>query len=263
MPGRLLRWLMTVFVASLLFALAFSYTGCGSGSGSSQIEDRADEENGLSYDMEEDVQEDGDTVPAGVGVVHMCGRSVLGGWFEHWGWDYDPENPARLGDYYLVYHEMDVPPDIVYTAREAAGETAAAGDKVMFFKLCFADFEGGDEYSARANLEANEEIVREVAEVAVEEEGLVLILGNALPIVREYSDEWLVWNQREYNAFLEDLAAGYGGRVIVLDLYGTLAAPGGWLRPEYAADPYDSHLNDAAYDALDPVLENILKRLNP
>lgn len=83
------------------------------------------------------------------------------------------------------------------------------------------------------------------------------ILGNALPTVREYSDAWLTWNHREYNRFLEGLAATHPGRVVVLDLYGTLASPGGWLRPEYALDPRDSHVNDAAYAALDPVLAQV------
>lgn len=193
----------------------------------------------------------------GAETLHMCGRSVLGGWFEHWGWDYDPENPVRFGPRYLVYHEMYVPPEIVDSARDAASE-AAEGGGAMFFKLCFDDFAGGDEYSAHENLDANQEIIREVVEDAVEDKGLTLILGNALPKVREYTDEWLVWNHREYNRFLQELAGGYDGSVIILDLYGTLAAPGGWLRPEYADGPYDPHLNAAAYGALDEELRRVL-----
>lgn len=193
-------------------------------------------------------------------TIYMCGRSVLGGWFDHWGWDYDPQNPVRFGGYYLVYREMDVPPGIADSAADAARTAASAGTEAMFFKLCFADFAGGDEDSARENLQGNKEIVRTVVETAVEEEGLTLILGNALPMVREYTDDWLVWNHREYNRFLDELADGSGGKVVILDLYGTLAAPEGWLLPEYAADPYDSHLNEAAYDALDAELEEVLGR---
>ncbi len=85
----------------------------------------------------------------------MCGRSVLGGWFDHWGWDYDPGNPVRFGQYYLVYREMDVPPGITDSAADAARAAAAAGGETMFFKLCFVDFAGGDEYSARENLQGN------------------------------------------------------------------------------------------------------------
>jgi hypothetical protein len=33
----------------------------------------------------------------------------------------------------------------------------------------------------------------------------------------------------------------------------------GALRPEYAAAPDDSHLNDEAYEALDPVLFDVLE----
>jgi hypothetical protein len=166
-----------------------------------------------------------------------------------------------MDGYNLTYREMDVPPGIVDTAREAAREAAGGGGRVMFFKLCFDDFEGGDEDAARENLENNIGMIGEVAEAAVDEEGLILILGNALPKVREYTDEWLVWNQREYNQLLEELADTYGGKVVILDLYGTLSTSGGWLDPGYAADPYDSHLNDAAYEALDVVLSDILEGL--
>ena len=199
----------------------------------------------------------GETGVRGSEVVHMCGRSVLGGWFDYWGWDYDPENPVRFGSRCLVYHEMEVPPEIVDSARDAAREAAEGGGD-MFFKLCFDDFTGGDEPGARENLRSNREIVREVVENAVEDKGLTLILGNALPKVREYTDEWLVWNQREYNRFLDELAREYGERVVVLDLYGVLAASGGWLRPEYTDDPYDSHLNADAYRALDGELSKAL-----
>jgi sugar phosphate isomerase/epimerase len=195
-----------------------------------------------------------------VSTLHMCGRSVLAGWFEHWGWDYDPAHPVHFAGFELVYHEMDTPPGILDTAREAIREVSREGGGALFFKLCFADFAGGDEDTARSNLEDNKRIVRAVADAALGE-GLLLILGNALPMVREYTDEWLTWSHREYNRFLAELAAAHPGRIAILDLYGTLAAPGGWLRPEYALDPYDSHLNDAAYAALDPVLARVLDAL--
>jgi hypothetical protein len=245
-------------MAILLVALAASIAmvlcvGCGGGGKTTPSK---------AWQGEDDVypgEADGDTTGAvgnGADTIYMCGRSVLGGWFDHWGWDY--EDPVVMDGYDLVYVEMDVPPGIVDTAQEAAREAAEDGVRTVFFKLCFDDFEGGDEYAAQENLENNERMIEEIVATAVDEEGLTLILGNALPKVREYSDEWLVWNHREFNRFLDELADAYGGRVIILDLYGTLAAPGGWLRPEYAADPYDSHLNDAAYDALDRVLSGVL-----
>jgi len=253
-----LRWAVIALVA-LMAVVAVACLGCGGDEGSTPWgELQADEED--FYDAGEDGGvENGVTVVGGEDVVYMCGRSVLGGWFEHWGWDYDYENPVRFGSYDLVYEEMDVPPGIVDTAIDVARAAAESGGATVFFKFCFEDFAGGDEYEARENLEDNIRMVNEVVESVVEEGGLTLIIGNALPMVQEYTDEWLVWNHREYNRFLEELAAASGGRVVVLDLYGTLSTSGGWLRPEYAADEYDSHLNDAAYDALDVKLAEILQ----
>lgn len=255
---------MVMLLAVLLIAAVLLPTlGCGGPENTSsqggwieRMEEAAPEE-----ELEEPVGTGENTAAAGAGVVHMCGRSVLGAWFNYWGWDADPENPVHFGGYTLVYHEMDCPPGIVQTAREVAREVAGEGGGIMFFKLCFADFVGGDEDGARENLDNNREIIREVVKAAVEDGALTLILGNALPMVREYTDSWLVWNHRQYNRFLEELAGEHGGRVLVLDLYGTLAAPDGWLRPGYAADPSDSHLNDSAYAALDKVLGKTMEKL--
>ena len=258
MSIRGLRWVVTALVL-LLALVACACLGCGGDKGSTPWEELPADDEGFPDAGEDGMVENGDTVIRGEDVVYMCGRSVLGGWFEHWGWDYDYENPVRFGSYDLLYEEMDVPPGIVDTAIEAARAAAESGGGMLFFKFCFEDFVGGDEYEARENLEDNMRMIGEVVEAAVEEEGLTLIIGNALPMVREYTDEWLVWNHREYNRFLDELADASGGRVIVLDLYGTLSASGGWLRPEYAADAYDSHLNEAAYDALDAKLAEILQ----
>ena len=242
----------------LLAVVSVVCLGCGGDEESSPWDGLQPGEEDLYVAEEGESVESGGNMVHGEDVVYMCGRSVLGGWFEHWGWDYDYENPVRFGSYDLVYEEMDVPPGIVDTAIGVARAAAESGGGTVFFKFCFEDFVGGDEYEARENLEDNMRMVSEVAEAVVGEEGLTLIVGNALPMVREYTDEWLVWNHREYNRFLDELADTYGGRVIVLDLYGALSTSGGWLRPEYAADAYDSHLNDAAYDALDVKLEEIL-----
>lgn len=250
--------LLCVIVCMILLAasLASLHAGCGGGGGAGREEAPAGAEEVPPAD-DVAAEEGTGTSTRDVSTLHMCGRSVLAGWFEHWGWDYDPENPVRFSGHELIYHEMDTPPGIVDTALDVVREIARERGSALFFKLCFADFEGGDEETARANLENNTRIVRVVADAATGE-GLPLILGNALPMVREYTDEWLTWNHREYNRFLAELAAAHPGRIAILDLYGTLASPGGWLRPEYALDPYDSHLNDAAYAALDPVLARLL-----
>lgn len=249
-----------IIIAVLLVAtcLAVSLAGCGGGNASGQSQDPASEKARLPFERTAEDADGGPPSGGGAGVVHMCGRSVLGGWFEHWGWDHEAENPVYFDSHRLLYHEMAGPPDIVESAREVAGAAARNGDGTMFFKLCFVDFTGGDEYAARDNLDSNRAMVRQIVRDAVEEGGLTLIIGNALPMVREYSDEWLTWNHREYNRFLDGLAGDYGGKVVIMDLYGTLADPGGWLRPEYALDPYDSHLNDAAYRALDGKLREVL-----
>jgi hypothetical protein len=235
----------------LLLALAWLvFAGCG------ESRQAATEDNGYYEHDADAVDEDGwesggeDGPEAGDGAIHMCGRSVLEGWFEHLGWDYEALSPVVFDGYELYYHGMESPPGIVDSAVEVARRIGERGGGIMFFKLCFEDFEGGDESSARMNLERNKEIIRDVVDAA-SEEGLVIILGNALPMVRAYTDQWLVENHLEYNLFLEELAADSGGRVLVFDLYSVLAAPGGWLRPEYAADPEDSHLNGDAYSAWD------------
>jgi hypothetical protein len=255
-----IRISLAVLAALLMAALLFSSLGCGS-SNETVSKDGWSDQSETNTNGEETAAVETGTSQTGTKTIHMCGRSVLGGWFEHWGWDYDPANPVKFDGYTLLYHEMDSPPGITDTAIAVAKEIGDKGGGIMFFKLCFADFVGGDEYSARENLAANEDIIREVTRVAVDQEGLMLILGNALPMVREYTDSWLVWNHREYNRFIEQLAEGYKGRVLVLDLYGTLATTDGWLRPDYASDPSDSHPNDKAYTALDKVLGGILQQL--
>ncbi len=243
----------------VLLAVAVLLLGLGCGGAAEKQEPRGEGGNG-EVAVEQGGGGEGHTSTSSR-AVHMCGRSVLGGWFDHWGWGWDPADPASFHGYSMYYHEMESPPGIADTARGVIEDLADKGGGTVFFKLCFADFEGGDRDNAEANLERNQEIVRAVVDAAVEAGNVFLLLGNALPLVREYCDQWLVDNQRRYNAFLEGLAESHPGRIVVLDLYGTLAASGGWLKPEYAADPYDSHLNDAAYRALDPVLEKALSAL--
>jgi hypothetical protein len=255
--GYVIKLLIFAVTAVLLVLVV----GCTSSDKTTSEQSWDDQENGYEEDQETSQQYTGGELEAGAGAVHMCGRSVLGEWFEYWGWDWDYEDPVRFDGYSLYYHEVDVPPEIVYSAAEVADNLGNQGGGVMFFKLCFDDFEGGDQSSAGDNLENNKRMIREVVTSAVEDNGLTLILGNALPKVREYFDRWMLWNQQEYNAFIDELSREYGDQVLVLDLYGTLASTEGWLRPEYAIDPYDSHLNEAAYSALDPVLSDVLDRL--
>ncbi len=189
----------------------------------------------------------------------MCGRSVMGGWFYHWGWDGDSAFPVGFAGRDLYYREVDSPPQIVDAARRVIRQ--AGPDGVVFFKLCFADFAGGDRETAEQNLEANKDAVDAVVKAAQGQPGQVLLLGNALPVVKNDCDRWMVENQRAYNDYLESLASRASIRLVVVDLYGALATPEGYLNPAYASAPGDSHPNEAGYDALDSVLRSALRAL--
>jgi hypothetical protein len=194
----------------------------------------------------------GDSTTAAV-TVHMLGRSVMGGWFEHWG-----GSPSTQGRFTFIYHEVQSPPDYVASVVEAIESIPAAPGTVVFFKLCFADFEGGDSATAQANLDRNIGYVEEAYQAALGR-GLPVIVGNALPQVAQYTDAWLVWNHRQYNQAVAAVEAGKPDVVAVFDQYSILTDAGGNLKSSYASAPGDAHLNDAAYNALDaaffPLLE--------
>jgi hypothetical protein len=249
--------MITTLIATILSLIALlGPAGCG--------KDQAQETDAGSktWSIKVDEQVGKDTnapVPIGSKVINMCGRSVLGGWFYHWGWQGDPATPAAFAGWNLYYHEVESPPGIVNGARQVIREAGPGG--IVFFKLCFADFAGGDRQTAEANLEFNKGIVDEVVQASRQQPGLVLLLGNALPVVQSSCDQWMVENQRAYNDYLESLTAISSVRIAIVDLYGTLATPEGYLDPRYASDPYDSHPNQDGYDALDPVLRAVLTTL--
>lgn len=182
------------------------------------------------------------------GSILMCGRSVMAGWFAAWG--SDTSQPVERCGRTLCYGELSSPPDIVASfASLLSGNEGIAG---AFFKLCFVDFEGGGRTTAAANLERNKGYIRQAYDLC-RSRGIPVVFGNALPSVQASTDADLVWNHREYNAFLRGFAAGNPG-CAVLDVYGILATAGGWLKPEFAASADDSHLNASAYAALDGAL---------
>ncbi len=248
---------IVILLLALCLALPLFWAGCGKSEWSSEAgktENHSQEETRTS----ESPGGSGNALATRSKIVHMCGRSVLAGWFEHWGWDWDPDHPVYLSGFRLYYHELQTPPYIVDSALPVIKRVSDGVGGIIFFKLCFDDFEGGDEYSARENLRRNQAYIQSVVRAVVDERGLPLILGNALPKVQGYTDQWLVWNQREYNRFLTEMERNHKGKVRVLDIYGALATPGGWLRAEYATNAEDSHANGAAYTQLDRLLEGIL-----
>jgi hypothetical protein len=192
------------------------------------------------------------------GIVLMMGRSVMGGWFGHWTGGSGATSVRRDG-HTLRYVEISTPPEIADSAAQKLAETK--GKPVVFFKFCFDDFAGGSREEAAASLAEKKKYVGRVYEAVVRKRGLTLIVGNALPRVKEQSDRWLVWNHREFNEWLSGFAADHEGEVIIFDFYDVLSAPDGSLKAGYATNPEDSHPNDAAYKALDKPFAELLAGL--
>jgi hypothetical protein len=187
----------------------------------------------------------GDTSYTGLVDIWMMGRSVMSGWFSHWGAD-----PVYARDRFTLKHKvLEGPPDIVASVQALVDSVSMCETPVVFFKLCFVDFEGSDSVTAQANLDRNLGYVAQVESI-VAHRGLKLIVGNALPQVASATDPWLVWNHRQYNQRLIVFAAAHPD-VRVFDFYSVLSTADGALRPEYAISGSDSHPNDAGYLALD------------
>ena len=208
----------------------------------------------LACDSDDPGEEQGPAPPEFNTSVLMCGRSVMAGWFGHWG--YNGSDSVSFCGYALHYGQMTSPPNIVESFRQYAQTTPA---DTLFFKLCFVDFCGGSQDAAQANLERNKSYVPQVHAIA-QQYGKLLIYGNALPVVRRDGDGYLVWNQQEYNRYVAQYAAQHSA-MEVLNLYDTLAGADGYLLPEYAVSESDSHLNDQAYTALDAVYCTLLTTL--
>ncbi|MBN2466428.1 Ig-like domain-containing protein [candidate division WOR-3 bacterium] len=181
-------------------------------------------------------------------MVYMLGRSVMAGWFDHWGTD-----PYAHGRFTFEYHAVQSPPEIVASAQAIIDSLLLCDQPVFFFKLCFVDFVGGDSLSAQENLDRNVNYVDSVY-AAASNRGLKMIAGSALPQVASATDQWLVWNHRQYNQKLVALAAQHPGTLEVFNMYSVLADSAGNLDPAYATNSGDSHPNEAGYAALDSAL---------
>lgn len=185
--------------------------------------------------------------------VLVLGRSVMTGWMAHWGGD--AATPVNWEGYEISFREIEGPPGIADSAAAAIAE-APAGSAVLF-KFCFVDF-NGVEYDNE--LDSYLEYVAEVADAA-EARGVSLILGTALPKVSGETTPELVEEHREFAARLKEFATDRRARgqdVVVLDLNAVLADDDGALRDRFAVSADDSHLTDAAYDALDEALLPLL-----
>lgn len=199
----------------------------------------------------------------GLPKVLLTGRSVANGWTEYMGlpWECDDEECAtgsprgEYNGYYFMYYGLDYPPDIAMSAARGADLYGSDAD-VVFFKFCFVDFASDDTLQ---NAHDNERLVEDVYQYIVVDRHKKLIVGNALPQVSRDSDQHLVANHREFDAWLDEFAATHEN-VQVLDLNGMLTNSDGSLKSQYAMSSEDSHLNLEGYEKITPqfiaLLEN-------
>jgi hypothetical protein len=199
-----------------------------------------------------------EAAPSGSTHVMMLGRSVMGGWFTHW--TGDTSQPYNKDGSSLYYREIDGPDSIMDSVQSRVTEDGGQA-AIVFFKLCFVDFNGDDRDSARSNLERNEDYVQKAYDIIVSGAGKRLIVGNALPQVKGATTGDLVWNHREYNKWLNDFAAAHPGQVWIFDQYDILADGNGSLKDGYETSADDSHPNNAGYSAMDDPLFALLKSL--
>ena len=183
--------------------------------------------------------------------VIMCGRSVMENWFYHWGWGGDDSHTVSRDGYTLQHgRSLEGPDDMARIFSEICDSVPSGTNPVMFFKFCFADFYGD-------NLAQLQGIANQVIQTA-QNQGLRLIIGNALPVVAAETTPELVTEHRAYNAWLTRRASETSNAWIY-DMYGVLSNSAGALKPEYQTS--DSHPNDAGYDALDatyfPFLDSV------
>lgn len=181
--------------------------------------------------------------------IWMMGRSTMAGWFTHMG--SDGITPVKRGRFVFTYKRIAPPPKIVNSVRKHLA--AAERRPMVFFKLCFVDFEGGSLEAAQDNLTRNKTYIRRAYNVVVATYHKRLIIGNALPSVAADTDSWLAWNHQQYNAWLNAYAAAHPGQVYIFNMYDVLRDGSGNLRADYATSSTDSHPNDAGYSALDAV----------
>jgi lysophospholipase L1-like esterase len=198
-------------------------------------------------------------------TVVMFGRSVLEGWFYHWDWDGQEQTPVERLRFTLRHRYLVGPEDnganTIADFRQQVSALNAADSPAVFAKLCFIDFAGGDSAEAQANLDRNERLIDSLLAIVVNERGLRLVLGNALPVTEAEHDAWRYWNHTRYNSYLTAAANAHPGRVFVLDMYSVLTD---WethcIRHEYRSGGDDAHPNAAGYEAIDPTLDALLEQ---
>ncbi len=201
------------------------------------------------------VTEDNEGSEPIAGDVLMMGRSVIYGWFVHWGWD--GNGTVDFHGFDMAYAELPSPPDI--GAAAAALIAKRPQGSVVFFKLCFVDFWASSQGDVDANVKECLGYAREAVEEA-RQVNVKIVLGNALPKVRSETTPALVKAHQRYNEGLVELAAEYENAV-VFDQYSLLVSADGSLTKGLAVTADDSHLSDLAYQLLDEALLETLNSL--
>ena len=184
--------------------------------------------------------------PAFSNRILMLGRSVMGGWFSHWG---DWQHVTRDG-YELFYGEMDSPPEIANSAIRIINQRNVDATWAVFFKFCFVDFDVYSQQEAQQRLNENKALLEQVRQEVRTNKKAYLIIGTALPEVSENSNQHIKWLHQQFNSWVKTLPPT-DSRIKVFDLHAFLVDGNGNLRNDYKAGNYDSHLNNKAYNALD------------
>ncbi|MBD3398083.1 hypothetical protein GF412_05840 [Candidatus Micrarchaeota archaeon] len=198
--------------------------------------------------------------------ILLLGRSVTYYWTEYMGleWTCDDEEcitgspRGEYNGYNFIYYELDYPPEIGNSAGVGM-DTYGSDAGIVFFKLCFADFEPDESGELLAR---NKRMVEDAYEEIVTKRGKTMIVGNALPMVAQYTEPVLVSDHLAYNSWLDDFASTHED-IYVLDLYGILVDSDGALKPEYAVSSEDSHLTTAAYEEITPEFFAVVSEVEP
>jgi len=198
-------------------------------------------------------------------------------WFKRWNypralsryairfpWPIPWKEYAKDGFYFryvqIVQPRADGPGEAYGQEALAALRRQVSGERfdALFFKLCYIDFRDKrlrDEGTRKELFGRMRTLLEKVHAFAVEQ-GLPLIVGNALPVMAPAEHAQRL--RSEYNAWLAEYAARHRD-IAVFDQFGLLTDSGGGLRRELARGAFDNHLNDGAYAILE---ESLLRTLS-
>lgn len=176
----------------------------------------------------------------------MLGRSVMGGWFEHWG----NSNYVSKNRYELFYGQMNTPPDIVNSAISRINQRNIDATWAVFFKFCFVDFDVYDQNEANQRLNELKNYVEQIRQEVRTKRNAYLIIATALPEVSLNTYQYIKWLHQQYNEWVKQIASS-DSRIEIFDMYSVLVNSNGFLKSNYASGPDDAHLNNTAYNSLD------------